>query len=201
MSESPITPDSETIATDVTCIKCSYNLRTMQVRGRCPECGTWVIESIDSPPTPSPTLGRWLLGITIFAGLAPCAGLPLARTNNSGLVFGAFLVIAVTVELAVVVICIFLIVLDRKSSALPVGVLVLSALFSLYVAVNNISYVRSDVRALLVGLGFLAASFAVTVLQRRRIAWIVFAALTISALAGTWWALLLSLVIYPPMGA
>lgn len=46
------------IAANVPCIKCSYNLRTLQPAGNCPECGTPVASSVSgtvlrclSPPT------------------------------------------------------------------------------------------------------------------------------------------------------
>ena len=196
MSELPITPESETIATDLACIKCGYNLRTMQVHGRCPECGTEVVETMNALSTPSPTLGRWLLGIAIIAGLAPYLLLAFRLSlrhivyNRQVLPVGplVFLGIPAAVELGVLLVCSWLVVRDRKSSVIPVGVLVISALFSSLAALSVLWSPRyGSVMALLVGLGIVILSFAVTVRRTRRIGWTVLASLGISALASTFW--------------
>lgn len=36
----PVMPASGVIENDVQCVKCGYNLRTLSMLGRCPECGT-----------------------------------------------------------------------------------------------------------------------------------------------------------------
>jgi hypothetical protein len=42
------------IESDLHCIRCGYNLRTLSVEGRCPECGSLVCETIDADLP-----GRW----------------------------------------------------------------------------------------------------------------------------------------------
>ena len=52
MPNAPIHQDVDRISTDMYCIECNYNLRTLSRDGRCPECGTPVIETIQEPPAP-----------------------------------------------------------------------------------------------------------------------------------------------------
>jgi len=49
MSDPPVDPaildENQCVAVDLPCQHCGYNLRTLALRGRCPECGTAVAES------------------------------------------------------------------------------------------------------------------------------------------------------------
>lgn len=59
-------PVGGSIATDLPCAGCRYNLRGLRPEGRCPECGLEIGQSIDRPPP----LGQWpesALGNLIFA--------------------------------------------------------------------------------------------------------------------------------------
>ncbi len=38
--------NDDRVASDLECVSCGYNLRTLSTRGRCPECGAWVSRSI-----------------------------------------------------------------------------------------------------------------------------------------------------------
>ncbi|MHC5023620.1 MAG: type II secretion system protein GspG [Planctomycetota bacterium] len=47
-------PDiQDAICQDLTCLGCGYNLRGLQVDGRCPECGEWILRSLQ-PSTARP---------------------------------------------------------------------------------------------------------------------------------------------------
>ncbi len=46
----------ECVDDDVSCVGCGYNLRTLRLTGRCPECGTDVVDSTSEPEAASP---RW----------------------------------------------------------------------------------------------------------------------------------------------
>ena len=35
--------------TDIACIRCGYNLRTLAINARCPDCGEWVLQSVNKP--------------------------------------------------------------------------------------------------------------------------------------------------------
>lgn len=51
-------PDEDgRIAGDLACIHCGYNLRTLQMRGVCPECGKAVSDSVQCS---GPALAKWL---------------------------------------------------------------------------------------------------------------------------------------------
>ncbi|UCE59921.1 MAG: hypothetical protein JSU63_21055 [Phycisphaerales bacterium] len=49
MPESDSTPPLASLAIDVPCISCGYNLRTLSVSGDCPECGHTVRETLENP--------------------------------------------------------------------------------------------------------------------------------------------------------
>src|SRR5207244_8750412 len=40
-------PPDDVVAVDLPCIRCGYNLRTLMVKARCPECHTPVRDSFD----------------------------------------------------------------------------------------------------------------------------------------------------------
>lgn len=39
----------DSVQTDLSCVTCRYNLRTLRLEGRCPECGAPVRESVNAP--------------------------------------------------------------------------------------------------------------------------------------------------------
>ena len=62
--------EPERISTDVSCINCDYNLRTLRGDGRCPECGTPVAKSLTAPPA----TGDGLLLAATIGVFFPCMG-------------------------------------------------------------------------------------------------------------------------------
>lgn len=79
----PIARKTGEIAADLVCAACGYNLRTLQVVGRCPECGSRVVVSLarhyderefhDLGPVPEAS--RWLLRVGWGCCIYVAAGL------------------------------------------------------------------------------------------------------------------------------
>ncbi|HYE20153.1 MAG TPA: hypothetical protein VEA69_17025, partial [Tepidisphaeraceae bacterium] len=70
----PVPPPLPAIDRDLACVGCGYNLRTMPVTGRCPECARAVADSVPRGVTPwhdrslgtLVTTGAWLaIGSTV----------------------------------------------------------------------------------------------------------------------------------------
>jgi hypothetical protein len=104
----PELPLPQTVAGDLSCRRCSYNLRTLLATGVCPECGTPVALSMSpdrlrfADPEWLGTVrrGNWVLvaGLvaSIFLGYVrfPWLGLPV-RTSDPLFNFASFVLIAV----------------------------------------------------------------------------------------------------------
>jgi hypothetical protein len=69
--ESSDAPSNEVVVADLKCISCDYNLKTLDVGERCPECGESVERSLVFLPHPKMTAGAvkltaWSLIVQIF---------------------------------------------------------------------------------------------------------------------------------------
>ena len=70
--------DQMVITRDLSCVVCGYNLRTLEIAGRCPECGGAVEQSL--LVLPEPALTAWAIKLAAWAiivGLAQVCAKPI----------------------------------------------------------------------------------------------------------------------------
>ena len=87
MSEAP-TAEECTVAADIPCVGCGYNLRTLRRDAMCPECGRAVQDSVRTDALRLAALGglrRVRVGVTwlLVVGVIWLIASPARRTANS----------------------------------------------------------------------------------------------------------------------
>jgi hypothetical protein len=111
------TGDDSRVASDLECVVCQYNLKTLSTGGLCPECGTPVARSVQETSVYGkggrrPLFWRFLLANTIALYLP--GGLFLLLLSGLGL--RVSLVLAASAPLALP-----MLLLDQHSSEFPVA--------------------------------------------------------------------------------
>ncbi len=75
--------ESEIIRDDVCCIRCDYNLKTLERRNRCPECGLPIAKSLDENMHFS-LLEKTIAICVPIVGIAPLLCLCLIQLSVAG---------------------------------------------------------------------------------------------------------------------
>ncbi len=71
------------VSSDIYCVTCEYNLRTLPLTGRCPECNTKVSSSLNRKPPELNRRLRILMVIMVIAACCPWFVVWLVRPPNS----------------------------------------------------------------------------------------------------------------------
>ncbi len=77
--------EDQHISTDIYCVTCQYNLRTLPVTGRCPECNTKVSSSLNRKPAELNRRLRILMMIMAVTACGPWFVLWMIRPPESNI--------------------------------------------------------------------------------------------------------------------